>query len=151
MGGEDVVAEVDLAGVEPLTVDVVVNPTDDLVVDEDASGWPGFVVARAEKAVEDLVTTGDQDPGIASLRRPDHDEAIRRRSQNGHLGKSHTLAPGRGGDDRPAVRDGEVRPDWVSGATRRRRPRLCLEGIRRRSRLRDRSRRRSMGIRPRPS
>jgi hypothetical protein len=39
MSGEDVVADIDLAGLQPFSIDVVIDPSDYLVVDDDASRW----------------------------------------------------------------------------------------------------------------
>jgi len=81
---EHVVADVDGSRLEPLTIDVVVHPADDLALDHDAPSRPGVLAPLPEETVEDLITPRDQDLRLARLRGPDHDEAVGRRSKNEH-------------------------------------------------------------------
>ena len=81
MGGEDVVAQVDLAGQEPLAVVVVVHPADDVALSLDARHRPRVVGAGPQPAVELLVPPRDQGLGVSGLGRTDRYQAVRRRSQ----------------------------------------------------------------------
>src|SRR5438874_12331693 len=84
MPGEHVVPDVDLTRLEPRPVHVVVNPADDIPVDDDAGRRRGIGITFAEKPVEDLVASGDQSSGVAWVWRTDRDDTVGRGPESRH-------------------------------------------------------------------
>jgi hypothetical protein len=76
MWPEDVVADVDLAGSQPPTVGIEVDPSHDLAGDLDARGRPRIVAPGPKPSLPFLVAARDQARRVVFLRRSDRDDTV---------------------------------------------------------------------------
>jgi hypothetical protein len=84
MGGEDGVADVHLATLEPLTIDVVVDPPDDTALHDDASDWRGRRHFRPEPSADLLVPTSNEKLPVICGWWANRDDAIGKRRERNH-------------------------------------------------------------------
>lgn len=84
MGRENSVADVDLTGLEPLSVRVIAHPSDDLAAQRDAGGRQKLVGPRTEPPKRFIIAASEKNGSVVGARRPNRDPAIGERPLNIH-------------------------------------------------------------------